>query len=175
MKPKQPYTMAQLRELAARAGAMLDLLPNSTQYRVQHLQSNANFILDNRREVWRILNELLPQPTTPPPNLKVVVMTEDNRVIDEFAQVRLQHGSLEEMQRYNATLVKWIMRTAAAGEQMHADGTIERMPKLKNPPKGVWELRKELYQMTHRPFCKEDLPSVWARVEELLRMVEGKQ
>lgn len=168
---KKPYTMAQLQEVARKAGVELRFVEG--QYKIRHVETNANFITDSRQEVWRILHSLIPVKETTTPNIKVVVMTEDGRVIDEFQQVRVNHGSLEEMQRYNATLVRWIMRTAAAGEVMQVDKSIGRMPKVKTPKK-VWELRKELYHATHKPWALADCPTLWAKIEQLLIIAESR-
>lgn len=102
-------------------------------------------------------------------------MTEDNRVIDEFSQVRLTHGTLEEMQRYNATLIRWIMRTAGSAEEMQESGRIDKMPKLRRcegARKSTFELRRSLWQATHKPFASDDMPQLWSQIEQLLELVE---
>lgn len=179
MKPKEPYTMAQLHEVARKTGCKL-------------WKSNSSIIIEHRgldcAEAWSTrasaharMHGLAAEfaktnPSPPAPNLKIVVMTEDNHVIDEFSQVRLQHGSLEEMRKYNAVLIRWIMRTAGAAEEMQTSGRINDMPRLRRcegKRKSLYQLRKELYQQTHRPFVAADLDGIWNRIEELLKMAEG--
>ncbi len=178
MKTKEPYTLEELRETARKTGCKL--ATDGAVYMVRH-DSQPEFERCLTRQVAHTRMHMLAaehtakNPPPPAPNLKIVVMTEDGRVIDEQLQVRLHHGSLEEMRRYNATLIRWLMSTAAAAEDMQRDGRINGMPRLRKcegKRRSLYQLRKELYQQTHKPFVPQNLDGLWNRIEELLKMTE---
>lgn len=112
------------------------------------------------------------------PSFKICVMTSDNRVIDEYTQVRA--ADTAPMSMFTKPILDWLRRTLNAGEAMQRDGRINGMPHLtkrEGLKADAYKLRKELWQMTHNVHEPKDAhhAQLWAKIEQLCELAEGKQ
>lgn len=112
-------------------------------------------------------------PPIKPTSFKILVMDEKGRVIDELSQVK--SSSFAPMSWSEASVIRWIKNTLRVGEAMQRDGRINGMPHLRRcegARTDMFQLRKKLFQATHKPFAKEDQEATWSLIEQLLTLTE---
>lgn len=171
------YTLTRLREVGRKLGFKVG--------RAIHVDGairccSKDHVIETRCDVFafnemhRINGQLQMQfPSIKPTSFKILVMDEEGRVIDELSQVK--SSSFAPMSWSEASVIRWIKNTLRVGEAMQRDGRINGMPRLRRcegARTDMFQLRKKLFQATHKPFAKEDQEATWSLIEQLLTLTE---